>query len=90
MLTPASTLAGDLEMWGSRMGNAGVLPAPAGKLAGDPIRCAQNDKQKRIPLGNDKQNGSDGGRANTEILELRSRMTIHTRRQNDDSHRPPE
>src|SRR5674476_1211965 len=24
--------------------NAGVLPAPASKLAGDPVRCAQNDR----------------------------------------------
>ena len=23
--------------------NAGILPAPASKLAGDPVRCAQND-----------------------------------------------
>jgi len=26
--------------------NTGILPAPASKLAGNPIRCAQNDRQK--------------------------------------------
>ena len=26
--------------------NAGILPAPASKLAGDPVRFAQNDREK--------------------------------------------
>jgi hypothetical protein len=29
--------------------NTGVLPAPASKLAGDPVRCAQNDSDHWIP-----------------------------------------
>jgi hypothetical protein len=43
-------------------GNAGILPAPASKLAGDPVRFAQNDKRKArteadssATLRNDKQ-----------------------------------
>jgi probable rRNA maturation factor len=31
---------------GKRKPNAGILPAPASKLAGDPVRSAQNDKPK--------------------------------------------
>ena len=27
--------------------NTGILPAPASKLAGDPVRCAQNDEQEQ-------------------------------------------
>jgi hypothetical protein len=29
----------------------GILPAPASKLAGDPVRCAQNDKQEQTTAG---------------------------------------
>jgi hypothetical protein len=31
-------------MWATGKAKYGVLPAPASKLAGDPVCCAQNDK----------------------------------------------
>jgi probable rRNA maturation factor len=41
--------------------NAGILPAPASKLAGGPVRCAQNDKQK-IFAQDDNRKGLAGKR----------------------------
>ena len=71
----------------ARRRNAGILPAPASKLAGDPVRFAQNDKRKTeadslsTPTSKFARRGpwstgmTSKRQATTEILSLRLRMT---------------
>ena len=42
----AATAAAAATATAAAKANAGVLPAPASKLAGDPVRCAQNDSPR--------------------------------------------
>ena len=83
---PSGLVARRVDCW-LRRRNAGILPAPASKLAGDPVRFAQNDKRKTeadslsTPTSKFARRGpwstgmTSKRQATTEILSLRLRMT---------------